>query len=98
MGLYKRRKKGEEQPSTLGTLKLRLPFIHYKIEIPDWIQGAILSVVPMSVTAIMMDVLGISFDFAIAFVILNNFLYLLHTNFCDPAIAGCITVGFALFV
>lgn len=98
MGLYKRRKKGEEQPSTLGTLKLRLPFIHYKIEIPDWIQGAILSVVPMSVTAIMMDVLGIPFEIAIAFVILNNFLYLLHTHFGDPAIAGWITAGIPLYV
>lgn len=98
MGLYKRRKKGEEQPSTLGNLKLRLPFIHYKIEIPDWIQGAILSVVPMSVTAIMMDVLGIPFEIAIAFVILNNFLYLLHTHFGDPAIAGWITAGIPLYV
>ncbi len=98
MGLYKRRKKGDEQPSTLGNLKLRLPFIHYKIEIPDWIQGAILSVVPMSVTAIMMDVLGIPFEIAIAFVILNNFLYLLHTHFGDPAIAGWITAGIPLYV
>ena len=98
MGLYKRRKKGEEQPSTLGVLKLRIPFIHYKIEIPDWIQGAILSVVPMSVTAIMMDVLGIPFEIAIAFVILNNFLYLLHTHFGDPAIAGWITAGIPLYV
>lgn len=98
MGLYKRRKKGEEQPSMLGALKLRLPFIHYKIEIPDWIQGAILSVVPMSVTAIMMDVLGIPFEIAIAFVILNNFLYLLHTHFGDPAIAGWITAGIPLYV
>lgn len=98
MGLYKRRKKGEEQPSTLGVLKLRIPFIHYKIEIPDWIQGAILSVVPMSVTAIMMDVLGIPFEIAISFVILNNFLYLLHTHFGDPAIAGWITAGIPLYV
>lgn len=98
MGLYKRRKDGEEQASMLGALKLRLPFIHYKIEVPDWIQGAILSVVPMSVTAIMMDVLGIPFEIAIAFVILNNFLYLLHTHFGDPAIAGWITAGIPLYV
>src|SRR5699024_11867665 len=56
------------------------------------------SVVPMSVTAIMMDVLGIPFEIAIAFVILNNFLYLLHTHFGDPAIAGWITAGIPLYV
>lgn len=98
MGLYKKRNDGEEQASMLGILKLRLPFIHYKIEIPDWIQGAILAVVPMSASAIMMDVLGIPFELAIAFVIINNFLYLLHTHFGDPAIVGWITAGIPLYV
>lgn len=98
MGMYKRRKDGSEQPSMLGPLKLRLPFIHYKMEFPDWIQGAILCVVPMGVTAIMMDVLGIPFELAIAFVIINNFLYLLHTHFGDPSIAGWITAGIPLYV
>ncbi|WP_313799486.1 hypothetical protein [Cytobacillus sp.] len=98
MGLYKKRKDGSEQPSMLGPLKLRLPFIHYKIEYPDWIQGAILCVVPMGITAVMMDVLGIPFELAIAFVIINNFLYLLHTHFGDPSIAGWITAGIPLYV
>lgn len=98
MGLYKQRKDGGEQPSMLGPLKLRLPFIHYKMEFPDWLQGAILCVVPMGITAVMMDVLGIPFEIAIAFVIINNFLYLLHTHFGDPSIAGWITAGIPLYV
>ncbi|HZW68332.1 MAG TPA: hypothetical protein VFF20_06975, partial [Pseudogracilibacillus sp.] len=59
---------------------------------------AILAVVPMSASAIMMDVLGIPFELAIAFVIINNFLYLLHTHFGDPAIVGWITAGIPLYV
>lgn len=98
MGLYKKRKDGEEQAYMLGALRLRLPFIHYKMEFPDWIQGAILAVVPMSVSAIMMDVLGIPFELAIAFIIINNFLYLLHTHFGDPSVAGWITAGIPLYV
>lgn len=99
MGLYKSRQNGKEQPYMLGPLKLRLPFVHYKFfEYPDWLQGAILCVVPMSITAVMMDVLGIPFELAIAFVIVNNFLYLLHTHFGDPAIAGWITAGIPLYV
>ncbi|MFV8827624.1 hypothetical protein [Alkalihalobacterium sp. APHAB7] len=98
MGLYKKRKDGSEQPYILGPLKLRLPFIHYKMEYPDWLQGAILCVVPMSITAVMMDTLGIPFELAIAFVIINNFLYLLHTHFGDPSIAGWITAGIPLYV
>lgn len=98
MGLYKKRKDGDEQASSLGVFKFRLPFVHYKIEYPDWIQGAILCVVPMGITAVMMDVLGIPFELAIAFVIINNFLYLLHTHFGDPSIAGWITAGIPLYV
>ena len=98
MAIYKKRPDGEEQPYMLGALKLRLPFIHYKMEFPDWIQGAILCVVPMGITAVMMDVLGIPFELAIAFVIINNFLYLLHTHFGDPSVAGWITAGIPLYV
>ncbi|WLR50267.1 hypothetical protein LC040_13425 [Bacillus tianshenii] len=94
----KRREEGAEHHSALGPLKLRLPFVHYGIEFPDWIQGAILCVVPMGVSAIMMDVLGIPFELAIAFIIINNFLYLLHTSFGDPSIVGWITAGIPLYV
>lgn len=94
----KKREHGAEQPATLGSLKLRLPFVHYGLEFPDWIQGAILCVVPMGITAVMMDTLGIPFELAIAFVIINNFMYLLHTHFGDPAIAGWITAGIPLYV
>lgn len=92
------REHGAEQPSALGKLKLRLPFIHYRLEIPDMLQGAILCVVPLSITAIMTSVLGIPFEIAVAIVLLNNFLYLLHGHFGDPAVAGWITAGIPLYI
>src|SRR5699024_9375736 len=55
MSLQKR-PTGGEQPSMLGNLKLRLPFIHYKLELPDILQGAILCVVPLSITTLMTSV------------------------------------------
>ncbi len=58
------RKPGEEQPYSGGKLKLRLPFIHYPFEFPDFLQGAILCVVPMGITAAMTEVLGIPFEIA----------------------------------
>lgn len=94
----KTREFGAEQPYSGGVFKIRLPFIHYGLEFPDWIQGAILSVVPMGITAVMMDTLGIPFELAIVFVVINNFLYLLHTHFGDPAVAGWITAGIPLYV
>ncbi|MBP6116730.1 MAG: hypothetical protein KA498_08825, partial [Neisseriaceae bacterium] len=71
----KKRADGAEQPYSLGILKLRLPFVHYKLEIPDILQGMILCVVPLSITALMTQILGIPFEIAVAFVVLNNFLY-----------------------
>ncbi len=87
-----------EQPYALGKLKLRLPFVHYGWEWPDAIQGAILSVVPMGIIAAMNSVLGIPFDVAITMVIINNFMYLIHTTFGDPAVAGWITPGIPLYI
>ena len=92
------RKPGEEQPSAGGILKIRLPFVHYPFELPDFVQGAILCVVPMGITAAMTDVLGIPFEIGIAMVLLNNFMYLLHTSFGDPSVVGWITPGIPLFL
>lgn len=89
---------GAEQAYIGGRLKLRIPFIHYPVEMPDMVQGAILCVVPMGITAAMTEVLGIPFEIAIAMVILNNFMYLLHTHFGDPAVAGWITPGIPLYI
>jgi len=94
----KKRAYGGEQPSMLGALKLRLPFVHYKLEVPDILQGAILCVVPLGITAVMTQVLGIPFEIAVAFVVINNFLFLLHTHFGNPAVAGWITAGIPLYI
>lgn len=92
------RRPGEEQPYLGGGLKIRIPFIHYPFEFPDFLQGAILCVVPMGVTAAMTEILGIPFEIALAMVIINNFMYLLHTHFGDPAIAGWITPAIPLII
>lgn len=94
----KEREYGAEQPSMLGKLKVRIPGVHYKIEMPEVLQGMILCVVPLSITAVMTQVLGIPFEIAVAFVVINNFLYLLHTSFGDPAVSGWITAGLPLYI
>ncbi len=52
----------------------------------------------MSITVLMTSSLGIPFELGIAMVVINNFLYLLHTSFGDPAVAGWITPGIPLYV
>lgn len=92
------REDGSEQPYAAGKLKIRLPFLHYRIEYQDFIQGAILSCVPLGITAAMVKVLGIPIEIAVLMVVINNFLYLLHTSFGDPSIAGWITAGIPLYI
>ena len=87
-----------EQPYTGGPLKLRIPFVHYRIEYQDFIQGAILSCVPLGITAAMVKVLGIPIEVAVLMVVINNFLYLLHTSFGDPSVSGWITAGIPLYI
>ena len=89
---------GRELPYSGGILKLRLPFIHYRFEYQDFIQGAILSCIPLGITAAMVKVLGVPIEVAVLMVVINNFLYLLHTSFGDPSIAGWITAGIPLYI
>ncbi len=87
-----------ELPYTGGPLKLRIPFVHYRIEYQDFIQGMILSCVPLGITAAMVKVLGIPIEVAVLMVVINNFLYLLHTSFGDPSVSGWITAGIPLYI
>ncbi len=89
---------GRELPYIGGVLKFRLPFVHYRIEYQDFIQGAILSCVPLGITAALVSVLGIPIEIAVLMVVINNFLYLLHTSFGDPSVAGWITAGIPLYI
>ena len=89
---------GKELPYIGGILKFRLPFVHYRIEYQDFIQGAILSCIPLGITAAMVSVLGMPIEIAVLMVVINNFLYLLHTSFGDPSVAGWITAGIPLYI
>lgn len=92
------REDGQEQPYAGGSLKIRVPFVHYRIEYQDFIQGAILSCVPLGITAAMVKILGIPIEVAVLMVVINNFLYLLHTSFGDPSVVGWITAGIPLYI
>lgn len=96
--MSKAREFGKEQPYAGGIFKLRIPFVHYRIEYQDFIQGIILSCVPLGITAAMVKVLGIPIEVAVLMVVINNFLYLLHLSFGDPSVSGWITAGIPLYI
>ncbi|MGI6258112.1 MAG: hypothetical protein ACOYJU_08590 [Anaerovoracaceae bacterium] len=90
---------GEEQPYLkAGPFKIRFPFIHYRFEIADYIQGLLMCAVCLGAIPLLQDNLGMPFGVALAIVILNGFLYTWHTLLGDPVIPGWITPAIPLLV
>ncbi len=94
-----KREYGKVQPGIpLGPLTLRLPFIHYRFEWPDYLQGLLMCTVCLAIIPILTGKLGMSFEVALAIVILNGTFYLAHVTFGDPVIPGWITPAIPLII
>jgi len=96
---WKNRQTGSESPFILlGPFKLRLPFIHYRFEWSVYLQGLLMCAVDLAAIPLMMDLLGMPFEAAIAIVILNGLLYLIHHLLGDPVVPGWITPAIPLLI
>jgi len=97
--LWKKRKYGEEAPHIpAGPFKIRLPFIHYRFEWPDYVQGLLMCAVDLSAIPLLIELLGMPFEVALAIIILNGLFYLLHHLLGDPAVPGWITPAIPLIM
>lgn len=74
-----------------GPFHIRLPFIHYKVEAVEFIQGLILGVTALAAVPYLEQYLGLPYELAWSCVILETFLYLLHSLLGDPVVPGWIT-------
>lgn len=93
------RKFGTEQPGIpLGPLKIRLPFIHYKFEFADYLQGILMCTVCLAIIPVLTAKLGMSYEVALAIVIINGTLYLAHVTFGDPVVPGWVTPAIPLLI
>ncbi len=81
-----------------GPLTLRLPGIHYRFEWADYIQGLLMCTVCLSIIPVLTGKLGMTFEVALAIVILNGTLYLTHVAFGDPVIPGWVTPAIPLLI
>lgn len=96
---WRDRKFGEESPYIpAGPFKIRLPFIHYRFEWPDYIQGLLMCAVDLSAIPLLIELLGMPFEVALAIVVLNGVFYLLHHLLGDPAVPGWITPAIPLIM
>lgn len=97
MSAWKNRSDGKEAPYyALGPFKVRLPFLHYRFEWPDYFQGLLMCAVDLAAIPLMVELLGMPFEAAIAIVMINGFLYLLHHILGDPVVPGWITPAIPL--
>lgn len=81
-----------------GPFEVRLPFVHYRIEWPDYTQGLLMCAVDLSAIPLMVELLGMPFEVAIAVVLLNGLLYLAHHLLGDPVVPGWITPAIPLLM
>lgn len=96
---WKDRIEGEESPHiAVGPFKVRLPFIHYRFEWPDYIQGLLMCAVDLAAIPILVSLLGMPFEVALAIVVLNGLFYLTHHLLGDPCVPGWITPAIPLIV
>ncbi|MFB4162431.1 xanthine/uracil/vitamin C permease [Alteribacillus sp. JSM 102045] len=91
MSLYKRKKGGEQPYWPIGKYKMRLPFIHYRLENPELIQGVVIFTIGLSMIEIMTGVLGMSYEAALTITIFSQFLMLIPPMFGVPFVTGFIT-------
>ena len=96
---WKTRKDGDESPCIpLGPFKARLPFVHYKFEWPDYFQGLLMCAVDLAAIPLMIELLGMPFNVALAVVLMNGVLYLSHHLLGDPVVPGWITPAIPLIM
>ena len=99
MNKWKNRKDFQETPYwSFGIFKIRFPFIHYRFELPEYLQGLLLCAVDLAAIPLMMELLGMPFEVAIAVVMLNGILYLAHHLLGDPVVPGWITPAIPLLI
>ena len=92
MAHAKRQRRENELPYIpFGPFRVRFPFIHYKIESVEFIQGLILGVTALSAVPYLEQYLGLPYELAWSCVILETMLYLLHSLLGDPVVPGWIT-------
>lgn len=91
MALYTR-KDGEEHPYwPAGPFKVRLPLIHYRIEVPEALQALIMFVVSLGMIPLLQQYLGMPYEAALAGCVICGIGFMLPALLGVPLVPGWIT-------
>ncbi|PKH08024.1 solute carrier family 23 protein [Moritella sp. Urea-trap-13] len=88
----KHRTHGHEQPYwPAGPFKIRLPFVHYRWEMPEMVQGFFMFVVGLAMIPLLETYLGMPYEAALAFTFVAGLCYILPAMLGVPLVPGWIT-------
>jgi hypothetical protein len=86
------REHGSEHPCwPVGPFRIRLPFIHYRWEYPEMIQGLIMFVVGLAMIPLLQKYLGMPYEAALAACVIAGIGYMLPALLGVPLVPGWIT-------
>lgn len=87
-----KRQHGAEQPYwPAGPFKIRLPFVHYRWELPEMIQGFVMFIVGLAMIPLLEKYLGMPYEAALAFTFVAGVGYILPALLGVPLVPGWIT-------
>lgn len=94
-----RRQDGRLQPHIkAGIFNIRLPLVHWEIEIPEAIQGIFVFMTGAAATVYLETQFDLPFEIALSIVIVHEFLYLWQNMMGDALIGGWITPAVPLII
>jgi hypothetical protein len=86
------RQEGQEQPYwPAGPFQIRLPFIHYRWEMVEFIQALILFVVTLAMIPLLEKYLGLPYEIALAYVFVCGVGFMMPALLGLPLVPGWIT-------
>lgn len=86
----RQRRENELPYIPFGPFQIRFPFIHYKIESVEFIQGLILGVTALAAVPYLEQYLGLPYELAWSCVIIETMLYMLHMFHYHRVISGTV--------
>ena len=98
MALMKRAYGGVQPCIRLGLLRIRIPFIHFKISPPEIVTGLMNACTSYGALAVLISTLGLDPTVAWALVVFETSMYTLNWLLGEPSICGWITPAMAIII
>lgn len=98
MAIMKRAYGGIQPCWKVGIFRIRLPFIHFKISIPEIVTGLMNACTSYGALAVLISTLGLDPEVAWALVVFETGMYTLNWLLGEPSICGWITPAMAIIV